>query len=415
MVTGVGAAIWGLVSLFDLLAGSANSAAEATEKVAKAGKGLNFKTPSAIISEGYDTTEVRKGESYEDRIARLKEAWKENVARIKEIKALQRAGKITTEKQGQAALAEMRSLANQNKRIKEAIKQAKKKQKKEEGVVVTATKQPKKIPQPQPAAKPTAPKGSIAELEKQISDIRSKIQLEVDADSRAALYRELGLIESQKQRIEFAYKFPDFRPTELPAAPVSVPLKVETDITKYKPELENVSDWTEGLGEKAKDMSTTAGEAFKQLGGSISSLGNAIELPELNVAGVMAQAIATMVLSLSEAMATTGPMGPFAWLAFGATGLAQLAAIVSSVKEMPKFAAGGIISGPTIGLMGEYPGAANNPEVVAPLSELHKMLRPAAAPAIVGGTFRVSGRDLVCVLGNETNIASKSGRRAVLK
>lgn len=43
----------------------------------------------------------------------------------------------------------------------------------------------------------------------------------------------------------------------------------------------------------------------------------------------------------------------------------------SSVR---KFASGGIISGPTMGLMGEYAGASNNPEVVAPLNTLKKYL-----------------------------------------
>ena len=38
------------------------------------------------------------------------------------------------------------------------------------------------------------------------------------------------------------------------------------------------------------------------------------------------------------------------------------------------FANGGIISGPTLGLMGEYPGASHNPEVVAPLDKLKSLI-----------------------------------------
>jgi hypothetical protein len=63
------------------------------------------------------------------------------------------------------------------------------------------------------------------------------------------------------------------------------------------------------------------------------------------------------------------------------------------------FASGGIISGPTLGLMGEYPGARSNPEVVAPLNKLKDM--------IGGGgnlTTRVSGQDLLIMLDRaETN------------
>lgn len=79
------------------------------------------------------------------------------------------------------------------------------------------------------------------------------------------------------------------------------------------------------------------------------------------------------------------------------------------------FAKGGILSGPTLGLLGEYAGASHNPEVVAPLDKLRHLIEPAGQPVIVGGTLRAHGRDLVCVLANETRIASKSGQRTDIK
>ncbi|MDE6853467.1 MAG: hypothetical protein K2J38_00250, partial [Muribaculaceae bacterium] len=273
---------------------------------------------------------------------------------------------------------------------------------------------PKSDPQAGSGTEVKVPEGSIAELEKQLSDIRSRIRLEVDADSRAALYRELCSIEDQKRHIEFSYKYPDFKPSELPEVD-QVQLNVETDIAKYQPELEDTSDWVESIGDKSKDMAATAGNAFNQLGGAISGLGNALEIPELNVAGTMAQAIATMVSGFAAATAEGAALGPFGWMAVAASGLAQLTAMVSAVKGLPAFADGGIVSGPTVGLIGEYAGASNNPEVVAPLNKLNSMLKPSGTPVIVGGTLRVSGRDLICVLANETRVASKSGRRTNIK
>ena len=41
---------------------------------------------------------------------------------------------------------------------------------------------------------------------------------------------------------------------------------------------------------------------------------------------------------------------------------------------VPEFAEGALAYGPVIGKMGEYPGASTNPEVIAPLSDLQKML-----------------------------------------
>ena len=59
------------------------------------------------------------------------------------------------------------------------------------------------------------------------------------------------------------------------------------------------------------------------------------------------------------------------------------------------FANGGIVSGPTAALVGEYSGARTNPEVIAPLSKLQNM---------IGGnvTFTISGDNLVGTLNRAT-------------
>lgn len=59
------------------------------------------------------------------------------------------------------------------------------------------------------------------------------------------------------------------------------------------------------------------------------------------------------------------------------------------------FANGGIVSGPTMGLMGEYPGARSNPEVVAPLDKLKNLIGGSG-----GGTLeaRISGNDLLILM-----------------
>jgi len=84
-------------------------------------------------------------------------------------------------------------------------------------------------------------------------------------------------------------------------------------------------------------------------------------------------------------------------LAIGAgVALVAAGAVVRSVaaKGPTAFADGGIVSGPTLGLMGEYPGASTNPEVIAPLSKLQSMLAPSSGgfPALMETRF--DGRDL---------------------
>jgi TP901 family phage tail tape measure protein len=63
------------------------------------------------------------------------------------------------------------------------------------------------------------------------------------------------------------------------------------------------------------------------------------------------------------------------------------------------FANGGIVSGPTLGLMGEYAGAKSNPEVIAPLDKLKNIIGGGQAQQVnVGGEFRLNGQDLVVAL-----------------
>jgi hypothetical protein len=51
------------------------------------------------------------------------------------------------------------------------------------------------------------------------------------------------------------------------------------------------------------------------------------------------------------------------------------------------FADGGIVSGPTAALVGEYAGARTNPEVIAPLDKLQAIIQGAG-----GGNVTVTGR-----------------------
>lgn len=105
---------------------------------------------------------------------------------------------------------------------------------------------------------------------------------------------------------------------------------------------------------------------------------------------------------------------PFAGFGIASGFVSAATAMVQAIGVMP-FADGGIVSGPTVGLIGEYAGASNNPEVVAPLDKLRGMLNPVGEPVIIGGTLRASGREIICVLANETRIASKSGKRTNIK
>ena len=96
---------------------------------------------------------------------------------------------------------------------------------------------------------------------------------------------------------------------------------------------------------------------------------------------------------------------PFAGFGIGAGFAAAAVALVQAIGLMP-FAEGGVVSGPTMALIGEYAGASNNPEVVAPLDKLRSMIEPGIARVEVVG--KIKGRDIVLVQEKEYNHRRRS-------
>lgn len=87
----------------------------------------------------------------------------------------------------------------------------------------------------------------------------------------------------------------------------------------------------------------------------------------------------------------------------------SMAAVTAAVLSIPKFADGGIAYGPTLGIFGEYSGAATNPEVVAPLDKLRGLLTEPSVGNVFGKVqFEIKGRTLVGILNRENNIVKRS-------
>lgn len=101
---------------------------------------------------------------------------------------------------------------------------------------------------------------------------------------------------------------------------------------------------------------------------------------------------------------------PFVGFGIASGFVSAATAMVEAIGIMP-FAKGGVVSGPTLALVGEYAGASNNPEVIAPLDKLRSMIQPQGG---IGGIvrFEIEGRKLVGVISNTTRVAAKSGRKS---
>lgn len=108
------------------------------------------------------------------------------------------------------------------------------------------------------------------------------------------------------------------------------------------------------------------------------------------------QGLINTALAVTKALSGSPPPLNFILAAAtAAAGAAQIAAITSQ-----SFAKGGLAFGPTLGLVGEYPGARTNPEVIAPLDKLQNILGGS------GGNVRfvIEGDQLVGVLDNYAKV-----------
>lgn len=99
-----------------------------------------------------------------------------------------------------------------------------------------------------------------------------------------------------------------------------------------------------GITKDAKAMS----KEWKAAASAIASVGDAmsgIDDPAAKVMGTIAQAVASIALGYATATAQASEMGPWAWIAFAAAGLATMISTISAIHSATGYADGGIIPG----------------------------------------------------------------------
>jgi len=243
------------------------------------------------------------------------------------------------------------------------------------------------------------------------SDFAKEDIKNVEAQLSSTLKATKGNYQAQKDAIELAInKLIEYRDAAKEAG---------YGTKEFDDAIKNLGFSLEGLIDPIENFNTQLtniiNNTLSQLGASIgesiassllgtSGLQGALDMFLSVLAGGLIQvgelAIATgvAILGIKKALETLNPYvaiaAGIALIALGSFVRGSLQKKSEGLGGTKKFANGGIISGPTMGLMGEYPGARSNPEVVAPLDKLKGLIGAG------GGTLeaRISGNDLLILM-----------------
>lgn len=255
------------------------------------------------------------------------------------------------------------------------------------------------------------PEGSLADIKKQLSEKEKQLQLTpvVDTEKIAELKKQIAELKEKELdaevilgiKVRFAdskVDADDLKPKQLTG--LNLDFKEAIEPPKI-PQLKQIEKDTKAI----QDAAMQAGQAFSQLGNAIGGTAGAA----IDLAGMMAQAIVTMIQGYATASAQSASLGPWAWIAFAATGLAQLAAMISAVKSLGSYADGGVIGG------NSYHGDSllanvNAGEMILNQKQQANLFRALNNGVNSGGgqvEFKISGSALKGVLKNYDSKMSK--------
>lgn len=186
---------------------------------------------------------------------------------------------------------------------------------------------------------------------------------------------------------------------ELKVNPIHIP--VTTDTTDVVKDAKNTKDAWNG----AASAMTSAGQAL-----------NSIEDPGGKVAGIMAQAVASLLSGYAQATVMAAQTGnPWVWIAFAVAGLATAMTAVSQIKSAGSYAEGGVIGGSSYG--GDRLIAnVNSGEMILNGRQQKKLFdmldtnsMPTYGPQNIQVEGVISGTDLILVQKNTNKVRRRTG------
>ena len=199
--------------------------------------------------------------------------------------------------------------------------------------------------------------------------------------------------------------------------------KVTTNQTQLGVKAKQYTDENKRLEENAAKWQTV-GDMVNNAGSAFSSLGSSFNIPALNVAGIIAQAIASVIQGYATASAQSATLGPWTWAAFSLAGIAQIASVIAQIHSLSGYAEGGIIKGVGSTVKDDTLIMAHTGEMVLNQSQQSRLFN------LLNGTystnsnnsvgsgqveFKIRGTELYGVLKNYSKVQSLIGKKTGIK
>jgi hypothetical protein len=254
---------------------------------------------------------------------------------------------------------------------------------------------------------------SKAAVKSRKSDLKDEVTAEELAAVRIAYLRENAIPQKIQNNERQGIKTIDPAPIDIKAPQklehtfTQIDYAMQNQIAKQEEYEERFAKSMEGVNQAFNSLTADGLEAFGVLLGDIMTgqIGSFEDFGKK-----LLGAVAAFMKSFGQALIATATASkafkelliknPVLAAAAGVALVAGSAVITNMLNKGPQataFAEGGIVSGPTLGLVGEYPGASSNPEVIAPLDKLKGMLNTNDQSGFVASTT-IQGRDLAIVL-----------------
>lgn len=257
-----------------------------------------------------------------------------------------------------------------------------------------------------------------------IGQLEAKLQRLEEAKKQAATESEIATLNSQIAELRTEIQrldevMPAFERVATVAANVgdalnrlnSVgPVKTTSPIPIDPAEVEETS---KDLVATLTTMSNSISNAMVSVGTAIGEgIGSAIRGEDFNPIQTLANIIGDLLQSLGKALLSYAAtilavkmalksLNPYVAAVAGVAAIAAGAALKAVVSKPVKLATGGLAYGPTLAVVGDNPGASNDPEVIAPLSKLGTMLGGQRMELMGDVEFVIHGDTMRAVLNRE--------------